>query len=339
MDHDQHPVDQSYLSIDYSKTSFELFCTLTLMFHKQGGHPFHLLSKLDRLYHNLSLDSYSALDSAAKIINSVLSEAVFSTTPLKKTIITATEITTSPNLTFSLTTDKILRDGTWTQCRIADTLSDTTPVAISTNNTLVQNNPSPGSPLRYTESSCVWNPSYLIGLGLNQYMSWMYDDDVNNCLEAFESNAMDTQGPQVLTMMYLNDTATLESVDQYVSGLTGAITGMMRQRGDGGMEMWAVGDVLESRACIGVKWAWMALPAVLILLSVGFLGATAVCIVRVGMWTGAWRTSAVAPFLVGINSCGGDVVIGWDGRKSGMDVEAKKLNVKVIAREEGLEVI
>lgn len=37
---------------------------------------------------------------------------------------------------------------------------------------------------------------------------------------------------------------------------------MVRQRGEGGPALWAMGIVLESQACIGVKWAWISLPAV-----------------------------------------------------------------------------
>lgn len=275
----------------------------------------------------------------AKIVNSVLNETVLSTTPLRKTNISAAEITTSPNLTFSLATNRILRNGTWTQCRISNTSSYATPVAIGSNNTLAQNNPFPGSPLRYFEPDCVWNLGYLIGLALNQYMSWMYDDDTNNYLEAFEENTMDTQGPQVLKMMYLNGTATLQTVDQYVSGLTSAITATMRPRGEGGVALWALGNVLESRTCIGVKWAWISLPALLILLSFGFLAATTFCSLRAEMWTGAWRSSAVAPFLAGMNSDGAGSIVGSTGRKSGLESVAKKVHIRVIAKEERLEVL
>lgn len=89
---------------------------------------------------------------------------------------------------------------------------------------------------------------------------------------------------------------------------------MVRQRGEGGPALWAMGIVLESQACIGVKWAWISLPALLILFSVGFLRATAFYNVRAGMWTGAWGPSAVAPFLAGINSDGISNVVGCAGR-------------------------
>jgi len=117
-------------------------------------------------------------------------------------------------------------------------------------------------------------------------MPWMYDGGTNNCLEAFEENTMDTQSPELLKMMYLNGTATLQSVDQYVNGLASTITAMMRQRGERGPALWAVGNVLESRTCIGWKWARISLPALLILLSVGFLAVTTFCSQHAGMWTG-----------------------------------------------------
>jgi hypothetical protein len=72
----------------------------------------------------------------AKIENSIMSETLLSTIPLKKKQIMDLEITQAPNMTFSLASDRILRNGTWTQCRVSDTYSNTTPVAIGTNNTL-----------------------------------------------------------------------------------------------------------------------------------------------------------------------------------------------------------
>ena len=150
---------------------------------------------------------------------------------------------------------------------------------------------------------------------------------------------MDSQVPQVLKMMYLNGTATLQTVDQYVSGLTSAITATMRPRGEGGVALWALGNVLESRTCIGVKWAWISLPALLILLSFGFLAATTFCSLRAEMWTGAWRSSAVAPFLAGMNSDGAGSIVGSTGRKSGLESVAKKVHIRVIAKEERLEVL
>jgi hypothetical protein len=62
----------------------------------------------------------------------------------------------------------------------------------------------------------------------------MWDDDTNNYLEAFAESTIDTQGPQQLKMVYQNGTATLSSVDRYVTRLTETLTAMMRQRGEGG---------------------------------------------------------------------------------------------------------
>jgi hypothetical protein len=86
-----------------------------------------------------------------------------------------------------------------------------------------------------------------------------------------------------------------------------------------------------------VKWAWISLPALVILFSVGFLGATAFCSVRAGMWTGAWRPSVVAPFLVSINSEGIGNVVGCAGRRSELVSVAEKVRVRVVAKRGRLE--
>jgi hypothetical protein len=272
----------------------------------------------------------------ASIVNSVLNETILqSDTPLRKTNSSAVEVTTSTNLTWSIATERVLRGGRWAQCKISDSPSSTNNVAVGINNTLTDANPDPGLPLRYFEPDCVWNLGYAIALGLNQYLSWMYD---NEYIASFNGNTIAVQGPQALTMLYRNGTANMSTVDQYFGGITATMTAMMRQHGEGGQQAWMVGNVLESHTCIGVQWAWISLPAVLVLLSVAFLGATVVRCVQAGMWKGAWRSSGVIPFLAGLNAQK-SIIVSEKSWKSRMEEQTAAIQVRLLPHEQRLELL
>lgn len=266
---------------------------------------------------------------SASIINAALKETVLSTIPLRKTNNSAIEITTSTNLTFSLATDKILRNGTWVQCRISDEPTGDASVLIGINKTLVLDNPNPGSPLRYYEPDCVWSLGYTIGLGLNQYMSQMFD---NQWLLAPVENTLEAAGTAFSKAQYRNGTSTLGTTNDFFLGLTNTLTAVMRQHGDSGRGQWTTGNVLQLRTCVGVRWRWLSLPALIISLSIAFVAATALRSSRAGIWTGGWRSSAIAPILLGMNTDVG-YIAGSRRRKSDLDRIAKDLRVRVFINE------
>lgn len=264
----------------------------------------------------------------------MLKETVLSTVPLRKTNNSAVEITTSTNLTFSLVTDKILRDGTWTQCKFSIEPTVGTPLPTGINNTLAFDNPNPGSPLRYYEPDCVWSLGYFIGLGLNQWMSWIYGSEY---LQASTESTFETTGSEFIKPLYRNGTATIGSTNDYLLGLTDTLTATMRQRGDSGRDQWATGNVLQSRTCIGVKWLWISLPTLIVFLSIAFMIATAFRSSYTDMWAGAWKSSAVAPILAGLNSNVG-YIAGDASRNSEIERTAEHLRVRVFTEESRLEV-
>ncbi|KAL9619902.1 MAG: hypothetical protein Q9160_005549 [Pyrenula sp. 1 TL-2023] len=279
---------------------------------------------------------------SATIVNSILQETILSTIPIRKTNTSAVEITTSPNLTYSLVTDEKLRNGTWNQCKVSKELTPATPVPISVNKTLAIDNSNASAPLQYYERDCVWSIGYLVGLGFNQILSQLYDREF---FFGSTENTFQTVGPGQLKYLYRNGTANLSSTNEYLSRLTGTLTAIVRQRGDSGPDRWAFGHVLESRTCVGVKWAWLSLPALLVVLSIAFVIATAVHASRAGMWTGAWKSSAVAPIILAVNGSSGtaDHIPSVGGAKSYWKTElewaAKHLCARVSAKEGRLAVM
>jgi hypothetical protein len=114
----------------------------------------------------------------ANIVNSKLKEEVIGTSSLRRTNETAVEVTTSVNLTWSLAIDRVLRNGAWASCSPTPSMTNTNLVAInSERHTLYQGRSDAqiNVPPSYYPADCVFSLGYDISLGLNQYLSWLFD--------------------------------------------------------------------------------------------------------------------------------------------------------------------
>lgn len=94
------------------------------------------------------------------------------------------------------------------------------------------------------------------------------------------SPMMASVGDPWLRNIYHNGAANLDTITQFMRGLADAITGQMRAEGHGGTAGWAEGIVLVDRTCVRVNWPWLAFPAALLVLVVGFLGLTVAATLR-----------------------------------------------------------
>jgi hypothetical protein len=81
-------------------------------------------------------------------------------------------------------------------------------------------------------------------------------------------------GPAWLTLLFAEGNCTIESATVYLQGLANAITAVMRQRSDTSSSQPASGVALGAQTCIRVAWAYLAAPAVLIVLTWALLCAT-----------------------------------------------------------------
>jgi len=72
----------------------------------------------------------------------------------------------------------------------------------------------------------------------------------------------------------LGGRVNVSSVTQVVEGLTTSINSMFRSEGDVSNSEPVNGVVLVNQTCVGVVWAWLALPVVLCALTVGLLVST-----------------------------------------------------------------
>lgn len=97
-------------------------------------------------------------------------------------------------------------------------------------------------------------------------------------------------GSPWLSAMFNNGSATLDTLQTYIDGLTNAMTAVIRKYGDSPTTTTQVkGTAYVSRTCVRVRWPWLSLPAALLVLAALFLGMM--------MWTTshgqeiAWKSS------------------------------------------------
>ncbi|KAH6712655.1 hypothetical protein BKA61DRAFT_737007 [Leptodontidium sp. MPI-SDFR-AT-0119] len=260
------------------------------------------------------IKTYSAIVNSGK-----LNESRLSTTLLKKTNVSAIEVTT-----WSLTTDTVIRNGQVHQCETSETPSTRTPIAISVNNTLAL---SPTDAVRYYEPGCVWVVESLEALAQNQLLSWQWDVE---WFQGWTDNTITAQGTDWLRRFYHNGTASMQTTEIYMEQLTGVITTMMREHEVA--SGYVQGDVLMAQTCIGVAWLWLALPGTMVFLVAGFLAATMSLAAADGSFKSSWRSSALAPFFHGLDESVKKTAVHSISSRSGMENVGKTLHVKMIDR-------
>lgn len=205
------------------------------------------------------------------------------------------EITTTTDLTFSLATDSILVNGSWQTCQTSDQDTDFTPVPVSIANKTLQL--SLDEPTRWYPPECIWMLDYVPGLALNQFLSWMYD---KSPLLGVIENTVITSGSIWPKPLYMSGTANIDTVNNYTDGLASAMTAVIRQRGSNPV----VGTVLVSQTCVHVAWAWITLPAGLVMFTIVLLTCTVITCRASSMWssTGSWRDSTLALLFHGCDN-------------------------------------
>lgn len=181
-----------------------------------------------------------------------------------------------------LMVNRTIKAGEWHQCNSSREQSDE-------HNFPVVNRPDPPGPSLGTSDT-------LDELASNNFTEWWPQDCVfwidyapteglASTLDGFlgnESLYLDswTQRPKGdlwSVNLWNNGSATLETVQAATDGLSRSITARWRQ-GDGISDNMGpvVGTVLGNQTCVRVNWAWIALPASLLLLAVVFLVLTIV---------------------------------------------------------------
>lgn len=138
-------------------------------------------------------------------------------------------------------------------------------------------------------------------------------------------------------LLWNNGSMTLESVDSYMTNLTGVITAAIRNNGAAGRDEYHRGTVVQVVTCLRVSWLWIIYPAALVagtvLLLIGLIAynnldkndATA---------SGGWKSSGLP--LLFLNVDGElDTQVGCDTDRFGMEAVASAKSVQLIRGEDG----
>lgn len=111
------------------------------------------------------------------------------------------------------------------------------------------------------------------------------------------------------------------------------VTGIMRQHGSNPV----IGTVLSSQTCIHVAWAWLSLPAGLVLFTIILLTCTLIKCRLSGLWelTRSWRDSSLALLFHGCDDHVRDRTMDIVG-KGDMEEFSDELVVEFVRTEKGL---
>jgi len=265
----------------------------------------------------------------AQMTNFVLEEKLISTTNLA---VVPGNASTGRDAYFSIATNSTLRNGVRHECS-SEHWTEDTPVAVSENNTMIPYD-SGVEPAYWVSADCAWYVDEVTTSLVAGSLMGFYDQE---SIYMPYGDPYSTAGGSVWsTNLYQNASSNLTSVTRYMDGLAESMSAEMRQGGalaDGQVRSEALGVVMRSQTCIGVRWAWLTLPAALIALTMAFLAATVWCS-RTPAWHGMWKSSSLALLFHNVKS----KTLQQDGlldSKSQINETASKMNVQFMQTERG----
>ncbi|KAI1740963.1 hypothetical protein F4680DRAFT_464815 [Xylaria scruposa] len=228
----------------------------------------------------------------SSITNSVLSESLNWSFPMKKSNISALEVTTSQNLTWSYAVNTTFRHGQRVDCMpsSSQTIADTVPITVNRTSPI-----SGAEAVVWYPEDCVYSLGNRAALAINQFLSSLFDA---NSLKSIDGSVTDLFGSYWLRTFYNNGTVDISSANAYFGSLAGAITASMRQTGQSAALADVVGSVLQAETCIRIQWPWLTLPAFFVLATIGFLILT----IMLSAWRGAWKSSFLAGVFFGAHN-------------------------------------
>lgn len=200
---------------------------------------------------------------------------------LRETEITSIPMELNYIRSYSYLTNHTLRNGTWQACNPTSQVTDTNTVSVTKmgpttpdettyDRGFLANSVENGTTLWYP-FDCTWMFGGTNGRAISFFLRGLFNN--NNVSQAITTPV----GNLWLLNLYSNGTANMSTVNNYMNRLASSMTATIRSHGDPApapYTNYASGAVLENQTCIHVSWAWLALPASLVLCSIMFLAAT-----------------------------------------------------------------
>ena len=203
---------------------------------------------------------------------------------------------TSDGFNFFMVSHSVIRDGHWHDCVASNNATKTNPAAVTSLTYNASDYPSYHT--KYYPADCLWNFGGSVTNALQAYF-------VNNLWGSgsLTSSELDTPDGAVgvpwLLNMLSNGNASLDTMNRYMDGLANSMTAVMRQAGNSPNTASPTGISYKLETCIHVQWAWLSLPAALILLAAAFLVST---IIETRTWQMTWKSSALALLFHGLDA-------------------------------------
>ena len=244
----------------------------------------------------------------ASISQGVLQEVLLETNLLPYAIgnfgaLNSDEFVTSE---YFLAGNSTLRNGMWHDCNPSEnpTAENTIPAqrCVPTEDNVCETE----GPSHFYPSDCIWyfGTTTTDGMG-----SFLYELMIGQSLMLVGSNYNSSgvvdygtylSGNIWIQNLYNSGSPTMDSVNEYMEGLSNSITAIIRQGDTSGnsTQGWAQGTVLGMQTCIQVQWRWISLPAVTLALVFAFMGMT---VLRTGQSSMVWKSSSLALLFHGLS--------------------------------------
>jgi hypothetical protein len=204
---------------------------------------------------------------------------------------------------YSLATDRVLRDGTWHTCQHRAANETGHPVAVDREAKTLQWHLDGvyGNDTAWYSKECTWI--------LQSFAFWWTYEWVRGQISniTMDDGDIRTNGPPRhkldptwVRRLYNRGNASMDTVHQLMEGVADTMTVYMRHyTNDDDDIRFTRGTIMVNDTCVSVQWEWMSFLAIMLLLTLIFLGATIVYWHR-GTWREDWKSSSLAVLFHGV---------------------------------------
>jgi hypothetical protein len=227
---------------------------------------------------------------------------------------------------FSLVTNSTIRNGVQHDCITSKENTPENTVALTWNNTKVTGM-NQRNITHWVSPDCFFQFD-LTSQATREFLWSMYTEQ---SLSFPYNNIYNSIGDLWIKRFYHKGTANLTTSNEYMNGLAIAMSAQMRRGHDASQD--AIGTVLAQQRCVHIEWAWICLPASLVLMSILFLAAT-IWSSLTQAWHGMWKSSSLALIFASLES---EILLhsGTLDRKSQMSNSANEIEVQFMKTERG----
>jgi hypothetical protein len=225
---------------------------------------------------------------------------------------------------YSLVTNSTIRNGVRHDCITTSHATAENTIPLTWNNTLTSGilwNAGSRKKSHWTSPHCVFHFD-VSSLAVTAYLANMYN----------KQSLWRGEGDLWIKNLYNRGYADLESANKYMNGLAMSMTMHMRKSQNATKDP-ALGTVHAQKTCVRINWAWISLPASLVLMAIMFLAVTMWSSLTQS-WHGTWKSSSLALVLASVES---ETLLqaGILDKKSKMSSTAKSIEVQFMKTERG----